>query len=712
MAKPHILENALYRVEVEPNAGRIVSIVEKVGRYDLIAEPRLAESFRILLPIPDGQCNYIIARDQTLSACEAMDDALALSWRGPLTGTFGQFDLDVELRIALVGEAIEFNCEVRNGTEHEITEVWYPVLSGLKGLGDEADWRDTMAYVPSANEMWVQNIFADFGMMRTQLLGVEGYEHSQQYPGTMPMPWLNFHQPALDRSIYLAALERTPRVKGLRLAMDPGLSERRAAGNWPLAKDTDLPFGMTVNWTHFPHTPPGETFRGAPIVLQAHEGNWRESAAIYRKWFTERFGLADTKSWIRQHTAALHTMFLLPEDNLHLTYKDMPRWGADAKRFGIKALCLWGWDLGGHDRAYPHYEPDPRLGTWEELEAGVRACQDMGLRVYMFANCQPIDMTTDWYEQELHKYRIMDPYGEQFFITNYWGMGTFSARTRFFTGRPFSEMNPAHPEVRELLVRQMRRLAEIGVDGVHIDKMFQTPMDYNPRLTWTKPDRAHHEGIIQYLEEMLAECRAINPEFSISFEGLWDRLMSYSDVYWWGPMDSGTKSVFPQRALTTGISQPFDYGLVNTASLNGDVLMVAPGNLTAGAEHEATQPLLEYIREIIRIREPIWDIVSLGAIVDASHGIFKARTPAIALTGAFTESDDNRWTLFRDEDTGRHGLVLVNFTQETMDATVPALPGSAAGACRVCQPYQEDVDARFPVTITVPSEHAVFVVTS
>ena len=49
-------------------------------------------------------------------------------------------------------------------------------------------------------------------------------------------------------------------------------------------------------------------------------------------------------------------------------------------------------------------------------------------------------------------------------------MGTLGARIGI-TRRPMVKASPSFPEFREIIVRQMRRLAEIGADGVHIDKL-------------------------------------------------------------------------------------------------------------------------------------------------------------------------------------------------------------------------------------------------
>ena len=704
------VENASYAIGIDPRRGTIVSLVDKVGGYDLIADPRLAGNFRLLLPLPGQECNYLDGREQSLSACEQAPDAVTLTWNGPLKNARGEFDLGVTLRIELTGEAVQFHCEVRNGTEHKLTEVWYPVLGGLQGVGRAEDRRSTAAMVPAVNSAWAQPLFTDFGNTRGETLGITGAEHSFCYPGALSMPWVSLYNPANRRALYFAALEETPRVKLLRFALDPGTAEGRVGGNWPRPEEVgDFPLGVTMCWTHVPFTNPGETFTGATIHLQAHDGGWRETAALYRRWFDAHFPVVEPGStWIRRETAFADLMFLLPEDNINLTFKEIPRWAAGAKARGIGHVMISGWHIGGHDRGYPYYEIDPRLGAWEELEAGIRAAHEQGLKVSFFVNCQPIDMSTEWYGRELHRYRLLDPYGVQFFVINYWGMGTLSARTRFFTARPFTEMNPAHPEVRALLIRQFKKLVEIGADGLHIDKFFQTPMDFNPRLTWTNPDRAHHEGILRFVEEMLAACRAINPDFCFSYEGGWDRLMSYTDTSWWGAGDDPLKAAFPQRALTVPVAQPYDYHRLNTGVLGGSHLLVGPANYTRPLDYPPMQALLDYAAEITKIRRELFDLVSLGEKLETSEGIFHRADSLLVTGGSFAGSPNARWTIFADVKTGRRCLVLGNMGSEDLEARDLRFSDRPPRACRLYQAFADPRETALPATLTIPAERVVF----
>ena len=359
-----------------------------------------------------------------------------------------------------------------------------------------------------------------------------------------------------------------------------------------------------------------------------------------------------------------------------------------------------GWQIGGHDRGYPQYTPDPRLGTWRELAAGVRACHKLGLRVYFFVNILPADVTLAWYRRELHKYVVLDNTGNPYYFIGF-GMGTLSAR-RGLTRPTLVEMNPAHPAVRALHVRQMRKLAEIGADGVHIDKIVPAPMDFNPAVSGG-PDNTLFEGVLQTVGEIMRVCRKINPDFCLSYEGNFDRLMAFSDVCWWGYAHAAIKEVFPQWTGTMAAHQPYAYNMVNLAVLRARNILIGPAHYTKDMDDPPMRHLNRYIAEVTRIRRALVDLVSRGAVVAASEPPFVERNPPLRLGGSFAKSADAQWTIYRDVQTGRRAVVLVNLGRRALVATV-SLTGAPRATCRVYQPFVKTRRARMPVRIALPPE--------
>lgn len=692
------LENELYVVEMDPDHGTIQRVTDKVGGFDLITEPRLAESFRLLVPLPDLHANYIVGRDQSLTSSRKTANGIALEWEGPLTSDNGAFDILVTMWVELIGEEIEFRIYVQNNTLHEVAEVWYPILGGMTGLGgDDQARRSTMALVPNGYAQWHQNLFRTFG--KGYDLGTPVPEHLFTYPSRMSMPWMSLYQPELGRGAYFAAHDLEPRAKTLRLAMHPGIAHRREGGDWPMPDEVGgEPMGVVANWAFFPYTRPGGEFEGPPIVLRFHEGDWRQAGALYRGWFTHHFPIVDSQdAWVRQETAYLDTMFLLPEDNVNVTFSQIPEWAQSAADNGLRAVLISGWHCGGHDRGYPQYEPDPRLGTWEDLEAGISKCHEMGLRVFFFVNIQPVDTTTEAYRKEWHRYLVKDPAGCSYGLYG-WGMGTLGARAGF-TRTALTQVDPAFPEVRDALVQQMKKLAEVGADGVHIDKLLMHALDFNPDLEGS-PDKVVWEGTLRCVEEMLAACREVRPDFCISYEGWWDRLMAYSDVVWWAPdCDSVIKTVFPQWVPCVGVTQPYDYNVVNWAVLRGHNLLVGPASYTAGMDYPPMRGLAKYIGEVTRIRRELLNFVSRGELLDPAE---------LQVDEGFRTDGQGHWNVFRDTESGRRAAVIANLGRAPKTASGIAFDGNADGPVIIHQPFEGVRKARMPVMLEIPGERVAF----
>jgi len=710
---PITLENKFYRVEINPENAGILQMVEKSSGLNLISDARVAEGYRMLIPLPDYECNYIVGNKQESPEIKRTGTKAEFYWAGPLVNERGFFDIDFRLHISLENEKVTIKCRSKNRTQYKLAEVWSGFIGGMDGIGKtQKIKKETEILIPTGNQPWTKKIFKDFGNTRGQTLGCLGPEHTFHYPGFLCMPWVSLYNTRLNKTLFFAALEETPRVKIIRLSLEPGSGEMRPYGNWPKPEEVNsYPAGIIMNWVYVPYTKPGEEFISGDITLQLHDGTWHESGKIYRKWFEKHFKtIKPFSTWIRRETSFYHQMFMLPEDNINYKFKDIPHLAEICAKYEVKHFMIAGWQIGGHDRGYPCYEPDPRLGTYNDLEKGIQACHKLGIKVSFFVNCQPVDMTTEIYRERLNKYVILDPHGVPYFICNSWGMGTLSARTKFMTGTPFVEMNPAHFEVRKMLIGYFKKLVETGADGLHFDKFFNTPMDFNPLLAWTGPDRALHEGMLQFLQELFAVCKKINPDFCISYEGSWDRLMTYSEVSWWGTEPDAMKAVFPNRALCNGIEQPYDFNKVNTAVVNGCNILIGPGNYNRNLDYPPMRKLMEYIREINRIRRNLFYLVSAGRILESSEGIFKKEKSLVKISGDFEKRSHCRWSLFESMKTGRKALILANLLPEPAVARKIEIKNVKSKELMVYRAFEKPIKMRYPAEIILEGERVAFVV--
>jgi hypothetical protein len=183
---------------------------------------------------------------------------------------------------------------------------------------------------------------------------------------------------------------------------------------------------------------------------------------------------------------------------------------------------------------------------------------------------------------------------------------------------------------------------------------------------------------------------------------VWDRLLPYSDVVWaWhDPLVTDHTAVFkftfPQWMPSYVLWQPFDYNVVNNALRFGYQIYVTPATHLVSMDDPAYRPLSTYIREILRLREELRDTVFMGEFLDT-------------LEAQVDAPEAVKYNTHRNPQTGARACILVNFGGEPVQAGV-AFDGKPGGAVKIYRPFEEVVEARTPVTVTIPPERPVIVV--
>jgi hypothetical protein len=179
---PVRLENPSYVVEFDSDHGRLIRFFDKRSKTELISEPRLASNFRLLIPLPMLEGNYVQGAEQKLTNHEQSENSLTLNWKGPLTNDKGKYDVDVTMRVVLNGSSAEFRLNLANHDNYSIDEVWYPVLGGITGIGKREDTRETINFAGSTTQT---SIFRHFPSKAGGALGIPYAEVYWSYPGNV-----------------------------------------------------------------------------------------------------------------------------------------------------------------------------------------------------------------------------------------------------------------------------------------------------------------------------------------------------------------------------------------------------------------------------------------------------------------------------------------------------------------------------------------------
>jgi len=129
------------------------------------------------------------------------------------------------------------------------------------------------------------------------------------------------------------------------------------------------------------------------FAMGLHSGDWHRDARSYRAFY-DTLGLGIRKAAPLGAGVHAHYDLRWQDGCIHHRYRDLAGLADDAKADGFDALVFGGWNEGGFDNNYPHFRPDPLLGTEKELIDAVKAIHGKKLKVLFYVNGHSYDRST------------------------------------------------------------------------------------------------------------------------------------------------------------------------------------------------------------------------------------------------------------------------------------------------------------------------------
>jgi len=686
-----ILDNGHIIIEIERENGRILRFDHQSLDIRLVQEPRLAENFRIMLPLPYLRAHYILGKEQKLTDVKVENNRCQLTWDG-LDSPHGHFEIRLTQTITLDGDDATFSMEVENRSPYIIEEIFNVALGGMSNFSEREDWRLHWANWGGQGSEW-----AFYDVFPGSYLGPSNPVWTAMYHKELSMPWVSLYNAKTRRGVYIGNHDREVRHSMVFAQMFPSTVYRHAqtsginsnvAQGWPdPAIAGDKPIGVTLSWNNFPFLKQNESWSGPPIVFHFHDGIWWDAADYFRDWYDTHTTLDKSDSWLSYEDAWQSTIISYPDDQIGFRFADLPKVAADAKAAGINVIQIDGWDIGGLDRGYPQYLTDPRLGTWEDFEKAISECAEMGVYVLVFSNLQWINIETDWFKDELHRYAMRDPHGN---IRG--GMGWEYNTSLGQQSQPIYRMvqaNMMKPEIQQIIVDQLMNIVRLGAPGTQIDKLgAMWELDYSPDSP-LPTDRATMQGVLDSIKAYYEQSRAANPSFRIASEVHWDRIMPYVDAAYARFFNINHmptyEHTFPEYRSSCCITGDFDFGLVNNSLRFGHII-----NVEARCIHGTAADVPElgrYVAEALRTRRALRDVLWDSRVIEP----LDVQIEGDVMVGLHESRLNNR-----------QALVLNHFKPEEVSAKVTHLKRS--GAATLYRPFKTPESVTLPATISVPRD--------
>jgi len=644
------LETQNLTLEFDSGTGSLVGLYSKVSDWNIIKRPHLGLSWRLMIPLEGKRNNQAWGNEQDAPEWEADENHVAFTWNQVKSRFGGTHNIKITTKCCIEKEQAVFFMQIQNRDDLVVENVYYPCIGDLHRpegakrykfmYGAQCNVREAEMYptFPNRNGSWSMD-------QPTFSLS------DQSNPPLNPMSLVCDEK---GSSLVICATQRRMEACAWFAECLPGWSntndfrvfEEDSFGG----KDVYIRFSVG----HLPFVAPGMDFELLPFALDACTNDWAGGIECYQKWADEWENTArKIPGWVCEPHSWLQLHINSPEDELRMRFTDLPKVGEECKKYGIRAIQLVGWNHGGQDRNNPCHDPDPRLGTFEELKEAIRQIREMGVKVILFAKFTWADQSRADFEQIYRKYAAKDPYGN-YYVTRGYNYQSLSQMTDVSTRR-LIPMCFGSAEYREICNREFQKCVDLGADGI----LFDEGCSHGPSMCCFDTSHGHRygESIFAWDETLINGFREIvgDREFLFAGEELYDFQYQYYDFTYfrsWGrDHKPNMRRQRPHRSIMTSLHGFNDRAMVNQSLLNRYIMSYEP-YMFKGMPSDASATIaygnkMDALRT--QLREYFWD----GTFKDKEGG------------KVMLESGENMayYSVFETAD-GKKGMIICNYTDE------------------------------------------------
>ena len=675
-----ILQDDEFLVAFDPASGALTRMEHKPTNWVIERRPALGVSFRMLVPVPGRRANFVLGQKQhAVSVRKISNEQVKIVWNDLASEHGGILPINFSATVTLKEGGLSFDSTVDNKSAYPIETIDFPYFGDLNPRA-----RDSSI---AARTMWYGNLgndelYPNFSNEK----GYWGVDFPIKTFGTNRSLFCLIQAPT--EGLYFEMSDPTlPYYMEYTFEQHPGVVHGAVV---PKADEfSGFPVHLEFRTCHFAYVQPNSSKTLAPIVVRGYKGDWHAGADVYRGRRSTWFKQPHLPAWARD----VHSWTMLrmnsPEEDYTISYKKFVEYGEEYAKYGVKAVQLIGWNIGGQDRDDPSQDTDPNLGTWQEFHDAIAKVQSLGVNVILFGKLNWADLTTDWYKTELYKYEAKDPYGIRYEQGGY----NYVTPTQLagINTRRRAVMDFADPRYRAIAEKEFQKILALGSTGWLWDEIcHHSGAIYNfaPGHGYNPPGYIY-AGDLPLCAALRQAADKISPDFLFAGEGPQDWLMQYFPVSETGVTATPICQFLDTRhsLMIAGVSGFDDREQLNNILLNRCVIQYEPF-LYKGHLHDF--PLtMAYGKKIDDLRRKykayLWD----GAFRDN-------------LGAEVSSNGQHRYSVFLAEN-GKRAVVVINLSSDTAVTAKVILPDR--GTVVAATPEQPD-GVQSNGTLQIPARSA------
>jgi hypothetical protein len=525
--KLKVLENSKIIVGVSEENGSIVKLVNKTVGKDYVANERHARLFRLMVPLTDWWGHPIDSWEQkaekvTVKETKGYSEARII-YNG-LRSRAGEFPINVECTITLAKDSdeVNFSIEIRNNSEHTVTAVMFPWISGIKEI-EESPEGDMLVF--PCSKMSLRDLLKDQRYYRPTDLP---RRHFFRYGtgGGPRIPWINIG--GANHGICIISKDSRLQYQGLSFE--------------PLYDKGNIT-GISFTWVYQPHIEKGETWKSMDVAVALHDGDWHIAADKYRHWLEGWYKKPDTPRWLKESIGFQNYNLVLWDDEVSRTYDEIPKLAKEAKEMGFPLMMLWriyDWKPHGAKRGWYNKrrweKPVEEWGGARRLKEMLQKAEKMGVKAMPMCNgLRVLDLQAPEYKEKYARCSIKNVLGletrDPGYTYSLWGPdpGVWNRQEQWVV------MCFGVPEWRDRcfnLVEKM--LKEFGFNSFFLDQCFEQHMCFDETHPHKKPNETQ-KYTFEFAKRVREMVRTHKPDSVLGGE-VCEAVMSQAvDFFWdWG----------------------------------------------------------------------------------------------------------------------------------------------------------------------------------
>ncbi|MEI7634260.1 MAG: DUF6259 domain-containing protein [bacterium] len=454
------LENKAMCAVFDATNGALVQFTDHKTTWQIQGRAHLAQSFLMIAPLPERLMHRIagVRQNAPLISQEDNPQRISFYWDHVVSQHTGALDIKITATVTLTNGGLKFEIKINNCSRYPVESVFYPMIGDLRNpMPGEVLSRAHMGYC----NLYTKQIYPKFENER----GYWGTEYPIQIVATPESPFMLIQ--SKEQGLYAGCHDTSAQARAeFVLELKPGYTTPpHVPPNDSLgSQDAHIEFKVA----HHPFIQPSECRESSPIILKPYKGTWQAGADIYNRW---------RKTWMKSPLAPawaadVHSWQMIQMnswgDSLSVPYKQLVDFGHECKIHNVGVLHIVGWTLYGQDGRLPIHETDPRLGTWKELKRSIEKIQRMGVKVILYEKYTCVDVGTEWYKKELHKYASKDIFGN---IHGHEGWQYHTpAHLAGINTRPYAWMCMNCPQWQDIALDQIEKSLLLEPDGILLDE--------------------------------------------------------------------------------------------------------------------------------------------------------------------------------------------------------------------------------------------------